>query len=391
MLLGQRNTKALYKLLIPPIKTYRTIGFWFLIALLFIQNQETHAASFLSHKISIVKPKLPMTLKRRQTGSIKSSDPQYLKVPVGGNSRGTPISNGLGMTTFDNEFLWQSIGITSGLNALGCIISIATGSHLHLDLIGTGAFAIAAIPSLLYSLKSKALLRVTLSSSCVIVWASKLAGFLFFRALKVKHDARLDETLSTADGAVMFWVISALWGIICALPHTLGTTSSYSNPFPDPSPTTVIGFAMFSIGFIIETLADYQKWIFKSKSNPGEFCNIGLWSISQHPNYFGNLMLWTGILILNSPALISTSAIHDVNLNPLQKILSVLWNSKRFIIALSSPLFMYALFYGQASGAMTNTTDLAMSKYGKNSAYLEYIEKVPLIVPNLLSLFGIQK
>jgi steroid 5-alpha reductase family enzyme len=99
--------------------------------------------------------------------------------------------------TFDNAPFTGSLSIYAAINALGFVISILTGSHLHLDLLGTGAFTLASLPTLL----SATSLRVALSSAAVCTWGAKLAGFLFFRALKVKTDGRLDGTLSTASGA----------------------------------------------------------------------------------------------------------------------------------------------------------------------------------------------
>lgn len=56
---------------------------------------------------------------------------------------------------------------------------------------------------------------------------------------------------------------------------------------------------------------------------------------------------------------------------------------KRVALALLSPCFMWDLFYGQASGHLSNTKQLAMSKYGKDPNYLEYITTVPLIFPQI--------
>ena len=102
-------------------------------------------------------------------------------------------------TVFNNAPLVQSSAIYVALNALGFLISVVTGSHLHLDLIGTGAFAVASIPSLLSSTCS----RITLSAASVTIWGAKLAGFLFFRALKLKTDYRLEDMLSSTSGTGM--------------------------------------------------------------------------------------------------------------------------------------------------------------------------------------------
>lgn len=291
-------------------------------------------------------------------------------------------------TTFNNGPFWQANLIFVGANVIGFIISIISGgSHVHLDLIGTGAFAVAAtIPTIT---TPTTIPRIQLSSACVTIWGIKLASFLFFRALNVKHDKRLESLLSTTSGTLSFWLISLVWGILCALPHTLGTSSSYNVPVSS-SPCGNIGITLFIIGLVIETLADLQKWFFK-QSNPGKFCNIGLWSISQHPNFFGNLLLWFGIFLLNAPALIepitaaASSTTTDTSL--LSSIGQSLWRYRRLALALISPLFLWNLFSSQAKGELSSTLEMSKKKYGNDPAYKSYIKDVPLIIPNILLAF----
>ena len=261
--------------------------------------------------------------------------------------------------------LTTSTGIFAAMNLAGFIISILTQSHIHLDLIGTGAFAIVGLFPLLGLSPSVTLNgRILASSAAMTLWGSKLAGFLFYRALILKHDARLASTLSTVPGTAVFWTISFLWGLVCSLPHTLGTMSTA------PRQYTMLGLFIFIIGFTVETMADAQKWIFKG-TNPGQFCNIGLWSISQHPNHFGNLVLWAGIFIINIPALIGPP-----NTN--------VWiKYRRLALALLSPIFMGLLFHGQSSGTITNAVELAKMRYGNQAGYTQYIAETPLIVPNV--------
>jgi len=274
------------------------------------------------------------------------------KHPPGGSAplRSSPLP--LGPTQTSNL-------IIGALNAIGLAISLATGSHLHLDLVGTGAFAVAALPHL-----RNACPRIRLGSFAVILWATRLAGFLFFRALSMKHDARLDDLLSTAGGALRFWLVSTLWGVVCALPYTLGLTSA------DPGRTSFMasGAALYLAGLCIESGADYQKWAFKRTHAPGEFCNVGLWSVSQHPNYFGNLLLWSGILVMNTPVLLGPG-----------------WfRSWKLVCAGSSLFALWNLFHGQATGAIvSDTLELALKKYGHNPDYLDYTKNVPLIIPKL--------
>lgn len=50
-----------------------------------------------------------------------------------------------------------------------------------------------------------------------------------------------------------------------------------------------------SIG--IETLADLQLHAFIAKRQEGAFIRSGLWSWSRHPNYFGELGFWWGLML----------------------------------------------------------------------------------------------
>jgi steroid 5-alpha reductase family enzyme len=272
-------------------------------------------------------------------------------------------------TLFNNSNLYQSLGIYTVTNAVGLLISLLTGSHKHLDLLGSGSFALATIPMLLAS----SCHRVLLSSAAVAIWGSKLAGFLCFRAFKLKRDDRLEEMLSSVQGAIQFWVISLVWNVICSLPHILGTTSSKLG-----SPITLsVGTVVYTLGLLTETRADIEKWIFKH-NNPGKFCNIGLWSVSQHPNFFGNIVLWLGILVMNSDSLIEP---FDTSVGIFHKI----WGCRRLVLSCLSPLFMWTLFNGQARGKVTNSVQLATEKYGKDPAYVNYIGSTPLIIPGIAS------
>jgi hypothetical protein len=92
------------------------------------------------------------------------------------------------------------------------------------------------------------------------------------------------------------------------------------------------------------------------------------------------MLIWGGIFILNAPSLIEpTSAVASAS----SSIVAQFWRLKRFGIALLSPLFMWTLFYGQASGLITNSVSLANLRYGDDPNYKKYVECVPLIIPRL--------
>lgn len=294
----------------------------------------------------------------------------------GGGSRFSNSKLHLSHDSFNNAAFSQFNQVMLAANVLGFVVSLLTGgSHLHLDLLGTGAFAIAALPTGLAS----PIPRVQLSAACVTLWSTKLASFLFFRATKMKHDSRLTDTLSTTSGTFGFWFVSLLWGCLCSLPHSLGATSSYNIPLLQ-SPCSIAGAALFVVGFLTETTADIQKWLFK-QSNPKKFCDVGVWSISQHPNFLGNLLLWSGIFLMNAPALVDPPPAVSAETS-ITAAFQTLWRYKRVALGALSPLFLYTLFSGQASGTITNAKELSERKYGSDPMFVRYVENVPLIFPN---------
>ena len=281
--------------------------------------------------------------------------------------RSRAVASGPGGSTVPSPLV-TSAKIFGAANLLGLGVSLATGSHYHLDLLGTGAFTLAAIAT------AGSDPRQMVSAAAVGIWSFKLAAFLVYRVCQTTHDARLDDTLASASGAVGFWTVSCLWGWLVSLPHTIAAATPGARPSFGRA-TDRAGLLLLVLGLAVESLADWQKWSFKqNEANHGRFCDAGLWQASQHPNWCGNLMLWTGILVLNAQTLLS-------DLGPVRR-----RSAAAFLAAACSPLFMLALFYGQASGAMTNTVELAERRYGADPAFREYVSSTPLIMPTPQSL-----
>lgn len=66
----------------------------------------------------------------------------------------------------------------------------------------------------------------------------------------------------------------------------------------------IAGALVWVVGFLIEAVADSQKRRFRADSaNKRQFIRNGLWSWSRHPNYFGEITLWTGVAIIAFPVL----------------------------------------------------------------------------------------
>ncbi len=60
-----------------------------------------------------------------------------------------------------------------------------------------------------------------------------------------------------------------------------------------------VGVAVWLVGFIFETVGDYQLSQFiKDPANKGKVLQTGLWRFTRHPNYFGEVTMWWGIWII---------------------------------------------------------------------------------------------
>ena len=57
----------------------------------------------------------------------------------------------------------------------------------------------------------------------------------------------------------------------------------------------IIGIIIVVIGILMETISDEQLKKFKKSKEKGELMTKGLWKVSRHPNYFGQIIFWWGL------------------------------------------------------------------------------------------------
>ena len=84
---------------------------------------------------------------------------------------------------------------------------------------------------------------------------------------------------------------------IVSLPVTILNSPNVTK-FEQPPFNTgrdIAGIVLFAIGFFLESVSDIQKYIFRSKpENKGKVCDVGLFTWSRHPNYFGEIIMQFG-------------------------------------------------------------------------------------------------
>ena len=188
----------------------------------------------------------------------------------------------------------------------------------------------------------------------ISIWAVRLGSFLFLRIHKAGEDKRFRTIKPSASQFFMTWTLQGFWVSICSMCALTAISSEVGvvvNIF------FYIGFALFLIGFSIEVIADNQKNTFRSlEENKDKFIATGLWAKSRHPNYFGEIMLWTGIALIAFPSLSGTQ-----------------------YLTLISPVFTYILLVHISGVRMLE--DMGNKKWGHLEEYKDYKDKTPRIIP----------
>jgi len=222
------------------------------------------------------------------------------------------------------------------------------------DLTGSFTYLTVTLIAVIFSAGADA--RAFLLAALVIIWALRLGTFLFRRIRKAGKDDRFDDIKPSFIRFLNAWTIQALWVTFTASAALIGITTATRK---DLDLFALIGFLVYSLGFSIEVIADAQKSRFNADTaNKGKFIRTGLWSRSRHPNYFGEILLWIGVLIITLPVL------HG-------------WQW----VALISPLFV-AFLLTRVSGVPL-LEKKADAKWGGQAEYEEYKRNTPVLVPRL--------
>jgi len=193
--------------------------------------------------------------------------------------------------------LCASVGFV--LHWLGFIPAYLFQTEHYFDLIGSISYVatVALAFILVPSFDARGLVVATL----ICVWAVRLGSFLFIRVKKAGQDRRFTQIKTKFFRFLFTWTVGGTWVFMTMASGLAAMTSQSQSPV---DAFLIIGAAMWTLGFVIEVIADRQKTIFrKDPANAEKFISSGLWSISRHPNYLGEIILWIGIAIIALPVL----------------------------------------------------------------------------------------
>ena len=234
--------------------------------------------------------------------------------------------------------------------------SLITSSEKYFDFTGMVATLLVVLTAMFALLSSGAQvsIRSVFVASFVSVWTLRLGIFLYKRIVKAGEDSRFRDIKKSIPKFLMTWTLSALWVFLTTVN---AITLIALNPLEPIGIFFIMGAFLWLLGFGFEVIADRQKKYFSEQpKNEGRFITQGLWSVSRHPNYFGEIILWAGIAIISLPFLSG-------------------WQ----YVTLVSPVFVFLLLT-RISG-LPFLEDKAEKKWGEDKDYIEYKKRTPILVP----------
>jgi len=245
-----------------------------------------------------------------------------------------------------------AVGLSFLIQWLVFIPSFLRQTEKFFDL--TGSLTYISVITLVLLFSQELDLRSIVLWALVVVWAFRLGAFLFRRIHRAGKDDRFDELKPSFFRFLNVWTVQGLWITFTMAAALVAITTMKRVEFDIYA---IIGLVIWVIGFSLEAVADAQKSRFNADpQNKGKFIQVGLWSRSRHPNYFGEIVIWIGVAVIALPVLQGWQ-----------------W------VALISPVFV-ALLLTKVSGVPL-LEKKADAKWGGQDDYEAYKRQTPVLIP----------
>ncbi|MBR0484123.1 MAG: DUF1295 domain-containing protein [Oscillospiraceae bacterium] len=198
-----------------------------------------------------------------------------------------------------------------------------------------------------------------------VIYGIRLGGYLAFREIKSSaYNTKMQGEIHSGEGMklsskVSIWLTSALMYACQTAPLAFRTENQKGSAV-----MLNIGIVVSLCGLLIEALADFQKNEAKKK-NPARFVDTGLYKIVRCPNYFGEMLFWTGTFVGGITAYSGVL---------------------QWVIALLGYLgIIYVMFGGARRLEMRQNRT-----YGEDPEYQNYVKTTPIMIP-LVPLYSVEK
>jgi steroid 5-alpha reductase family enzyme len=190
----------------------------------------------------------------------------------------------------------------------------------------------------------------------MLIYGCRLSSFLIFRELKSGAYRKVLSQSSGGGKKMAFSLKTVLW-IAVSLMYVMQTAPLFyrlSNGAKDNIFIWVGGF-IAAAGIILESTADIQKN--NQKMVRSDMVAMkGLYAIVRCPNYFGEILFWTGIFAVGFGALSGPGQ----------------W----MIAGTGYALILYVMF-----DSARRLEDKQNKRYGEEQEYRSYTDRTPILIP----------
>lgn len=187
------------------------------------------------------------------------------------------------------------------------LISEKKNNYGYIDIIWGSSFVVISVAALITTSIVKGeypSIPALVSITAVTIWGLRLSIYLFkrnwnkpedYRYVKMRNnlkDKKHKKLLAYFKIFMTQFVLSTLVSttLVITINGELIDNQNLVYVF------TIIGGLLWIIGFLFESIGDAQLRKFKSnKANKAKIMDKGLWSITRHPNYFGESLMWLGL------------------------------------------------------------------------------------------------
>jgi len=216
----------------------------------------------------------------------------------------------------------SSISLTNGILQLllfaivVCLPIWRTGRMSYVDIGWPWGLTVIGVLTWLYGEGDS--VRVAIVSIAYILAGSRMGfgalkmwklGMLKTELPRYEYQKRRWQKAGKKNTALAMQVEAILQGLANASFLAIPAFIIAANPNATISILEIVGIAVWLGAFLMESVADMQKLTFlknmKKLGEKNKVCNVGLWKYSRHPNYFGEWMVWNGLIIASIPSWIA--------------------------------------------------------------------------------------
>ena len=193
----------------------------------------------------------------------------------------------------------------------------------------------------------------------ILAWSLRISTFLLIRIRKMGRDVRFDDMRNRFFAFLRFWLVQGVSVFVVLLCSLIAWTNSGSRI----TALSIAGLTLFFAGLLMEATADLEKFKFNNNpKNKGKWIDVGLWRKTRHPNYLGEMSVWTGIYIFVVPSL----------------------SGWQMAVAAVSPLYIIGLLSFVSGIPLLEKS--ADKRWGKDDDYKKYKKEVPVLYPTVKSI-----